>query len=155
MKPMIAALEGVKIQALRDADLPAAAKIHAECFPAPWQEAALAEYLTPENIALGAFTKAALRGFILLSPCTDQTDIITLAVSPAARRKHLGRALVEAAEDHARGKGAALIFLEVAEDNIAAAALYKSCGYTGIGRRKNYYRRAGGRVNALTMRKDL
>jgi ribosomal-protein-alanine N-acetyltransferase len=144
-----------EIQPLGKGDLPAAAKIHADCFPAPWAEETLADYLPPQGVALGVFTHAALRGFILLGPCTDQTDIVTLAVSPAARRQNLGRKLVEAAEEMARAKGAALIFLEVAEDNIAAAALYKGCGYAPIGRRKNYYRRAGGRVSAVTMRKDL
>jgi ribosomal-protein-alanine N-acetyltransferase len=143
------------IRPLSRDDLTAAATVHAACFPAPWKADVIAEYLAADSISLGAFSDAKLRGFILLGACTDQSDIVTLAVIPAARRQNLGRALVSAAEEQARRRGVELIFLEVAKDNLAAAALYKSCGYVPIGQRKNYYRRAGGRVSAVTMRKNL
>ena len=145
----------MSIRPLTEADLTAAAAIHAASFEAGWTADAFRDSLAPPHIALGCFEKGALLGFILLGACTDQTDIITIAVNPAVRGKGLGRTLVEAAETEARARGAELIFLEVAQDNTAALALYKSCGYVPIGTRKNYYRRQGGRVSAVTMRKDL
>ena len=143
------------IRPLTEADLQAAADIHTASFEAGWNADAFRNHLALAHIALGHFDEGALSGFIVLGACTDQTDIITIAVNPAARGKGLGRGLVEAAETEAGARGAELIFLEVAEDNAAAIALYKSCGYVPIGKRKNYYRRAGGRVSALTMRKTL
>lgn len=143
------------IRPLTESDLKIAVAIHAASFEVGWDADAFRNYLAPTHIAIGCFDEGALSGFILLGACTDQTDIITIAVNPAARGKGLGRTLVEAAETEAGARGAELIFLEVAEDNAAAIALYKACGYVPIGKRKNYYRRAGGRVSALTMRKTL
>ena len=143
------------VRVLTQADLPRAADIHAASFENAWDKNALADYLSPQNISLGLFSRDVLQGFILLGACTDQTDIITIAVSPAAREAGLGQALVAAAEADALARGVEIIFLEVAEDNAAAIGLYKACGYNPIGTRKNYYKRAGGRVTALTMRKNL
>jgi len=47
------------------------------------------------------------------------------------------------------------MFLEVAEDNEAAIHLYRSLGFQPIGRRPAYYRRADGRVAAITFSKKL
>ncbi|MFU1477623.1 hypothetical protein ACM25N_07930 [Roseovarius sp. C7] len=46
-------------------------------------------------------------------------------------------------------------FSEVAEDNAGAIALYRAAGFGECGRRKGYYRRAGGAVDALVLAKDL
>ncbi len=48
------------------------------------------------------------------------------------------------------------LFLEVAEDNAAARALYELHDFRPVGRRPDYYRmRDGSTVAALTMRRDL
>ena len=53
-------------------------------------------------------------------------------------------------------RGARRIFLEVAEDNAAARALYAAFGYTEIARRRDYYRtQTGQRRDALVMEKTL
>jgi len=52
--------------------------------------------------------------------------------------------------------GARKIFLEVAEDNAAALALYLGAGYSEIGRGAGYYRRADRpAVAALVLEKPL
>jgi ribosomal-protein-alanine N-acetyltransferase len=52
----------------------------------------------------------------------------------------------------ARRGDAKRIFLEVAEDNEAALALYRKLGFVELGRRKRYYERAGSEpVDALTL----
>ena len=52
--------------------------------------------------------------------------------------------------------GAVRLFLEVAEDNAAARALYDRAGFRPIGRRKAYYARPdGGRTDALVLGRDL
>ena len=144
-----------EIRALSQNDAPACAAIHAQSFEAGWDASSFEDYIHPKNVALGAYQLGTLIGFILMGAVTDQTDIITIAITPAARRRGIARQLVTAAESDAMARGAALVFLEAAEDNESAIALYKSCGYIPIGSRKNYYRRAGGRVSALTMQKRL
>ena len=64
-----------------------------------------------------------------------------------SRRGHgLGRALVEAAMDHARQRGATRIDLNTSVDDVAARALYESAGFTNReggpeGPRMLYYER--------------
>ena len=53
-----------------------------------------------------------------------------LYVVPERRGQGLGRALLEAAMDHARARGAARIDLGTSEDDVAARALYESTGFT-------------------------
>jgi GNAT superfamily N-acetyltransferase len=68
----------------------------------------------------------------------------------------LARSLVETIGAHAAAHGATRLFLEVAEDNAAARALYAAGGFVTVGRRRGYYaRRLGPAVDALTMRRDL
>jgi ribosomal protein S18 acetylase RimI-like enzyme len=53
-----------------------------------------------------------------------------LYVVPDRRGHGLGRALLNAAMEHARGRGAAHIDLGTSEDDVAARALYESAGFT-------------------------
>lgn len=52
-----------------------------------------------------------------------------LFVSPTARRGHVGRQLMQAAEDRARAAGVARLDLTTARDNHRAQALYRSQGW--------------------------
>ena len=56
-------------------------------------------------------------------------NIHDLAVVPQYRGMGVGRALLQAAEDHARGKGCCKLTLEVQDDNARARALYRSFGF--------------------------
>jgi ribosomal protein S18 acetylase RimI-like enzyme len=53
-----------------------------------------------------------------------------LYVAPAKRGQGLGRALMEAAVDLARGRGADYMYLVTSEDDVAARALYESSGFS-------------------------
>jgi GNAT superfamily N-acetyltransferase len=53
-----------------------------------------------------------------------------LYVVPERRGRGLGRALLEAAMDHARERGAARIDLNTSVGDVAARALYESVGFT-------------------------
>jgi ribosomal protein S18 acetylase RimI-like enzyme len=53
-----------------------------------------------------------------------------LYVVPDRRGHGLGRALLDAAMEHARERGAAHIDLGTSEDDVAARALYESAGFT-------------------------
>ncbi len=65
--------------------------------------------------------------------------IYTLAVAPSERGRGTGRRLLETLLAQLHARGAARIFLEVAEANEAAIALYKRFGFIDIGKLPDYY----------------
>lgn len=131
-----------------DADLLAA--MHRVAFEDPWGAGEIAALLNgPGGFAVIAGSDD---GFILCRAIGGEAEILTLAVAPAARRKGVGRALVEAAAAIAAANDAEAMFLEVAEDNTAAIGLYQSSGFAWAGRRPRYY---GGVTDALVMRRRL
>jgi ribosomal-protein-alanine N-acetyltransferase len=132
-----------------DPDLVGAlAALHAEAFDAPWPVEAFADLLAQP----GALLEAEAGGFVLVRVAADEAEILTLAVRPAARRAGLASRLVRAAAARAAREGATRLFLEVAEDNAAARALYAGLGFEAAGRRPRYYARSEGpAVDALLL----
>ena len=71
-----------------------------------------------------------------------------MAIVAAARGQGGGRALVQAAQEHARSCGAHKISLEVWTDNARAIALYAAAGFEVEGLRRDHYRRRDGRLRS-------
>ena len=138
------------------ADAEALARVHATAFETPWSAADLAVLLDgPGGLALST-GDGTIHGFILIRANSYDAEILTLAVDPAFRRRGLARMLVEGAARLAESQGAEALFLEVAEDNPAAIALYAGLGFDQVGRRRAYYARKGrDAVDALVMRRAL
>jgi len=128
------------LRALRTEDLDALTRLHAECFPeAPWSRSALALLLAqPETVAFLAEAESGLLGFILLRRAADEAEVLSLGVARQARRRGLASRLL--AEGRAwLGPATGRLFLEVAAENAAALALYRSLGFRTVGRRDKYY----------------
>lgn len=133
-------------------DFDALAALHASAFSAtgerPWDAGALRALATGP----GAILEAGADGFALLRLIADEAEVLTLAVKSEARRRGVGRGLMVAALARATALGARRVFLEVAEDNGAARALYGRLGFADAGRRPGYYGRADGtRADALLL----
>jgi len=100
--------------------------------------------------------KGPLGGFIMSRLTPPDAEVLTFAVDPVRRGAGLGRALLERHLQNLERGGARLVFLDVADDNAPALALYGRAGFKTIGRRENYYQRASGeRRAALTLRLEL
>lgn len=128
------------------------AALHAQAFEAPWDEAAFEALISQAGMVL----IEEADGFILIRTVADEAEILTLAVRPPARRSGLGARLVERGVVEAAARGATRLFLEVAEDNAAARALYARAGFTEAGLRRRYYARADGTtVDALVLSLSL
>ena len=129
-------------------DLSALAGLHKACFTQAWTQGALRDLL---KIA-GTLAFSAPDGFVMARIAGDEAEILTIAVTPGARRRGIGLALLNEAARHACEMGARTMFLEVGESNAAAIALYKRSGFREVGRRGSYY---GPSEDALILRADL
>jgi ribosomal-protein-alanine N-acetyltransferase len=120
------------------ADAAALALLHALSFPPAerWGGDAIRLLLEmPGTFGL----QAEELGFILCRVAADEAEVLTLAVRPEARRLGLGAALLHSALELAAAAGAVRLFLEVSDRNEPAQRLYRSAGFTAIGRRRRYY----------------
>lgn len=146
----------MKLRCVQSDEAGALADVHALAFDHPWSADEIAALIGgPGAFALLAEDRAPV-AFILCRAIAGEAEILTLAVSPAARRRGVARGLVEAAVGAARIAGADVMFLEVADDNLAAIGLYETAGFIRAGLRRGYYDRGSqGLADALLMRLDL
>ena len=134
----------------------ALASLHARCFvaPPPWSATSFADLLASPHVFVLADAQG--RGFALGRVIAGEAELLTLATDPACRRQGVARTLLARFEAEGRARGADTAFLEVAENNAAARALYAACGWAEQGRRPGYYRTPGqGTVAALILCKSL
>jgi len=139
---------------LSAADAKQMAALHAESFERSWDALEMSTHIA-RDLCFGLEDNGQLAAFIILSQAADQAEILTLATAKSARRQGLGRKLLDGAAAQLREGCCSEVFLEVAEDNIAAIALYRAAGFQPIGRRPAYYRREAGRIAAITYTKKL
>jgi ribosomal-protein-alanine N-acetyltransferase len=135
------------------------ARIHEQCFEERWDEASFHHLLErPGAFALLAKDAAGpdMQAFILIQVAADEAELLSIGTLPRARRSGLARALVSEAMAEAARRNAQAMFLEVADDNLAALALYRGAGFAASGRRRSYYSRAAGAsADALILRTAL
>jgi len=148
----------MKVRALGALDLDEAARLHGLGF-APfgervWTRQEIAELLASPGVRGGLLEgEKGAAGFVLWRVAADESELLTIAVHPDERRRGSGRVLLETAIDAARDAGAAVMLLEVGEDNQAARGLYDRRGFSTVGRRPAYYLRGvNPKVDAVIMR---
>jgi ribosomal-protein-alanine N-acetyltransferase len=122
----------------------------------PWSAEAFLNLLSLSGVAgLLALIEEDPAGLILWRTVADEAEILTLCVHPQARKRGVGRALVEFAKGSVRKGGAQRLVLEVAVDNEPAKALYLQEGFRSEGRRNRYYQTKAGETDALILATDL
>jgi ribosomal-protein-alanine N-acetyltransferase len=91
-------------------------------------------------------------GFVIGRAIGDDGEVLTLCVSPQARRQGIATALIaELGELLAPRRR---LLLEVAINNEGARKLYQGLGFGEVGRRPGYYKRGGKSVDALVLASD-
>ncbi|WP_131195343.1 GNAT family N-acetyltransferase [Lichenihabitans psoromatis] len=136
------------------------ADLHGASFPHGWSSFDF-ERLIAASSSFGDVAydgqSGKLLGFVLSRGAAGDAEILTIAVAATARRRGIGRALLERHLGHLGSAGIAVLFLEVAENNRAARALYTAFGFTEVGRRPSYYTAKPGEVAgaALVLRRSI
>lgn len=102
-----------------------------------------------------------LAGYLRLKPATPLAEnahvlaVMGLAVAPEARRRGVGAALLAAAEEHARARGAHKLSLRVLSTNESALRLYERLGFEREGVLRAEFRIGGRYVDDVLMAKHL
>ena len=112
-------------------------------FSDPWSPGSLlSSFESPHSVFLAATDEGGeLLGYAVMYCIAGEAEILNIAVSPAARRRGIGSALMEEMLRRGESAGCELFFLEARESNSAAIALYEKYSFRAVGRRKRYYTR--------------
>jgi ribosomal-protein-alanine N-acetyltransferase len=157
-RPVETSLEpsGLVLRRAGKADVDRVVQIEAEGFLHPWSRELVERELEHSwSVLLIAEDGAGgpVVGYVVFWVVHDEVHVLNVATALAARRRGIGRALMEAAEEEGRRRGARLSTLEVRRSNVPAITLYLAMGYRQVGVRPNYY--AEEREDALVMVKML
>ena len=125
------------------------AALHALRFPRPWPASDFTDHIDRD---LALVDSPAVRALLVVREGGGQAEVLTLATHPDAARQGLARELMREALPLL---SAPVLFLEVAESNTPAIALYRALGFETFGRRPGYYPTPRGRETALLMQLRL
>lgn len=148
----------LRFRRVGEADLPRIMEIEAAGFLHPWSEQMLRTELAHAwSVVLAAVDGAPgperLLGYVIFWLVHDEVHVLNVATAPEARRRGVGRALMEQAAEHGRRRACRLVTLEVRRSNAAAQALYRAMGFRQVGVRPGYYAEEG--EDAIVMTLDL
>jgi ribosomal-protein-alanine N-acetyltransferase len=149
-------IDNARLQPLGPLDRAVAAALHGSCFDDGWTQAAMTEILAMPG-SFGALAQVADQpvGFVIALAVGTEAEILTLGVLPKFRRRGIAARLLAWVVDRLNGAACQRLLLEVAEDNVAARALYGKLGFAEVGRRPSYYRRSAGATAAIVLARAL
>jgi [ribosomal protein S18]-alanine N-acetyltransferase len=138
----------------RPRDAAAISALHGVSFNRGWSEEEVEQLLLDRSVvAHRAMIRGRMAGFIITRLVQGEAEILSVAIAPARRRRGVGRRLLDLHLRRLAGLGARVVFLEVAEDNVAARELYRRFGFNEAARREGYYFGSSGkRSTALVLR---
>ncbi len=116
-------------------------EIEKQSFTLPWTKEAFEQEMLKNEFAyyVLAETDEGIVGFCGMWLVMDEAHITNIAILPSQRGKKLGEALMSAAMDTAKERGAKLMTLEARVSNLVALNLYRKLGFQNGGIRKGYY----------------
>ena len=116
---------------------------------------------SPPREYLVAELGGQLAGYVRVRPVTAVPEnahvlgIMGLAVAPSLRRRGVASALLAAAEEHARARGARKLSLRVLSTNATALRLYERVGFQREGTLRDEFCIGGRFVDDVLMAKQL
>ena len=127
-------------------------------FGEAWTRSQLSGILPMSGVSLVVAIERASEcvvGFSLSRTVADESELLLIAVLPGEQRRGVGTLLLEDFVDRARDRGGSRVHLEVRDGN-PAIGMYRSAGFSPVGRRRNYYHATSGkRYDAITLACEL
>lgn len=144
-----------EIRALQPQDLDAVAALEAESYEFPWSRGIFSDCLRAGHPCWVLWVSGQIAGYGILSIAAGEAHVLNLCIGRQWQGCGLGRRLLMRLLDVIRWSRAERVFLEVRPSNPVAQSLYRSVGFTEIGRRPRYYPAKGGREDAIVMELEI
>lgn len=151
----IAAALALGIRPMTDADVTSVAALELASYAFPWSEQIFRDSLRVGYLCSVMELGVVLAGYGVLATGAGEAHLLNLCVREQFRNRGLGSRLLQHLLQQARDTDTHVIFLETRASNQAAARLYEAHRFVQIGVRRGYYQAAGGREDAIVMRRAL
>jgi [ribosomal protein S18]-alanine N-acetyltransferase len=148
-------LPQVRLRPMTEADIAAVVAIERHVYPYPWTEGIFADCLRVGYHCTVLELDYLLVGYGIVASGAGEAHLLNVCVREEFRNRGFGRTLLAGLLQQAALAGAEVIFLEVRPANTAAIRLYEAMGFRQSGLRAGYYQAAGGREDALVMRRAI
>jgi ribosomal-protein-alanine N-acetyltransferase len=143
------------IRGMRQADLDAVVTIERHAYDFPWERGIFSDCLMAGYQSVVLDAGGQLIGYAIMSVAAAEAHILNLCVDPSRLRQGFGGQLLDYLLEHLSSIRAERLFLEVRPSNAAAISLYENAGFARLGLRKDYYKAAEGREDALVFVREL
>lgn len=140
---------------MSESDVDAVLAIEQRAYPFPWTRGNFRDCLASGYRCEVAEQEGKLVAYSVLSSGAGEGHVLNCCVAPTHQGRGIGRELMQRMMADAKAFGIATLFLEVRPSNRRAIDLYEHLGFEVIGLRRGYYPAAGGREDALVMRREL
>lgn len=128
----------VRRAVLSDAD--DVARMEREYIDCPWTADQIRGEIESSNaVFLVAEADGGIVGYLSGAVAFDECEISNIAVDGSYRRQGIGSALFAAFMPAVAERGVKRVYLLVRDGNTAATELYKSIGFSSVGKRHGYY----------------
>lgn len=139
---------------IAETDIPNVAALEACTFSDAWTEQSVYETFCQSQAFIAvAESEDELVGYCIVYYVLDEGEIARIAVDEKARRKGVGRGLLDYVCKCCQEKQIERLLLDVRESNVGARAFYQHYGFEEDGIRKNFYEQP--KENAVLMSKML
>ena len=141
----------VLLRPMRYTDVEAVSAIEMMAYDFPWSEGIFRDCLRVGYSCWVLTDLEAIQGYAIMSVAAQEAHVLNVCVRAAARRRGYARQMITHLLERAVAHGALTALLEVRPSNREALALYRSFGFSEVGVRRQYYRHADGREDALIL----
>jgi ribosomal-protein-alanine N-acetyltransferase len=155
MAAAVPLLPQLNIRDMMPEDIARVMQIENAAYPFPWSDGIFRDCLRVGYVCCVAELDDIIVGYAVMSTGAGEAHVLNLCVDEPWRNRGLGARILAHLLEFARSLGVAEAYLEVRPSNTSAIRLYQSAGFAHIGVRRGYYQAAGGREDAVVLKRTL
>ena len=144
-------LDRAVLRDMNSTDLAGIVRIEQRVHAYPWTCGNFSDAFKSNYVCKVYEADGEILGYVVLMLAVDEADLLNISIVAEYQRKGLGRRLLGAIMEVARGCNMRRMLLEVRPSNLAALGLYLDVGFRKIGLRHGYYAADNGREDAIVM----